>query len=77
MASLVSTLSKRSCLTIDQNEQISKFTLLLKKHNIGCLIVTDNASSKLVGIVSERNLFKYFKEIINKEILVVKKYNDI
>ena len=72
MASLVNTLSKRSCLTIDQNEQISKLALLLKKHNIGCLIVTDKASSKPVGIVSERDLVKYFKEIINKEILIVK-----
>ena len=72
MASLVNTLSKRSCLTIDQNEQISNLALLLKKHNIGCLIVTDNASSKPVGIVSERDLVKYFKEIINKEVLIVK-----
>ena len=72
MLSLVNTLSKRSCLTVDQNEQISKLALLLKKHNIGCLIVTDNASIKPVGIVSERDLVKYFKEIINKEILIVK-----
>ena len=72
MVSLVNTLSKRSCLTIDQNEQISNLALLLKKHNIGCLIVTDNASSKPVGIVSERDLVKYFKEIINKEVLIVR-----
>ena len=72
MASLVNTLSKRSCLTIDQNEQISNLALLLKKYNIGCLIVTDNSSSKPVGIVSERDLVKYFKEIINKEVLIVK-----
>ena len=72
MASLVNTLSKRSCLTIDQNEQISNLALLLKKHNIGCLIVPNNSSSKPVGIVSERDLVKYFKEIINKEILIVK-----
>ena len=72
MASLVNTLSKRSCLTIDQNEQISNLALLLKKHNIGCLIVTNNASSKPVGIVSERDLVKYFNEIMNKEVLIVK-----
>ncbi len=72
MVSLVNTLSKRSCLTIDQNEQISNLALLLKKHNIGCLIVTDNSSSKPVGIVSERDLVKYFKKIINKEVLIVK-----
>ena len=72
MVSLVNTLSKRSCLTIDQNEQISNLALLLKKHNIGCLVVTDNSSSKPVGIVSERDLVKYFKEIINKEVLIVK-----
>ena len=72
MVSLVNTLSKRSCLTIDQNEQISNLALLLKKYNIGCLIVTDNSSSKPVGIVSERDLVKYFKEIINKEVLIVK-----
>ena len=72
MVSLVNTLSKRSCLTIDQDEQISNLALLLKKHNIGCLIVTDNASSKPVGIVSERDLVKSFKEIINKEVLIVK-----
>ena len=72
MTSLVNTLSKRTCLTIDQNEQISNLALLLKKHNIGCLIVTDNALSRPVGIVSERDLVKYFKEIINKEVLIVR-----
>ncbi len=72
MASLVNTLSKRPCFTIDQDEQISNLALLLKKHNIGCLVVTYNASSKPVGIVSEIDLVKYFKEIINKEVLLVK-----
>ena len=42
MVSLVESLSKRSCLTINLNEQISKLVFLLKKYNIGCLVVIDD-----------------------------------
>ena len=72
MVSLVETLSKRSCLTIDKNEQISTLASLLKKHNIGCLIVLDTDANNPVGIVSERDLVKNFKEILNREISLVK-----
>ena len=72
MVGLVETLSKRSCLTIDQNEQISKLAFILKKNNIGCLVVTSEDKSYPVGIVSERDLIKFFKEIEKKEIYKVK-----
>ena len=71
MVSLVETLSKRSCLTINLDEQISKLVLLLKKYNIGCLVVTD-VNNYPVGIVSERDLIKFFNEIENKEVFKVK-----
>ncbi len=72
MVGLVETLSKRSCLTIDQNEQISKLAFILKKNNIGCLVVTSEDKSYPVGIVSERDLIKFFNEIEKKEIYKVK-----
>ena len=72
MVRLVETLSKRSCLTIDENEQISDLAYLLKKYNIGCLVVLDNSTKNPIGIVSERDLVKYFKEIINREVRLVK-----
>ena len=72
MVRLVETLSKRSCLTINENEQISDLAYLLKKYNIGCLVVLDDSNKNAVGIVSERDLVKYFKEIISREVRLVK-----
>ncbi|MEC8099908.1 MAG: CBS domain-containing protein [Pseudomonadota bacterium] len=72
MVSLVETLSKRSCLTIDKNEQISKLASILKNHNIGCLVVLDKDVNNPVGIVSERDLVKNFQKILNREIVLVK-----
>ena len=72
MASLVNTLSKRSCLTIDKNEQISTLASILKNHNIGCLVVLDKDTANPVGIVSERDLVKNFQNILNREIVLVK-----
>ena len=72
MVSLVETLSKRSCLTIDKNEQISTLASILKNHNIGCLVVLDKDTANPVGIVSERDLVKNFQKILNREIILVK-----
>jgi CBS domain-containing protein len=72
MVSLVETLSKRSCLTIDKNEQISTLASILKNHNIGCLVVLDKDTANPVGIVSERDLVKNFQNILNREIVLVK-----
>ena len=72
MVSLVETLSKRSCLTIDKNEQISTLASILKNHNIGCLVVLDKDANNPVGIVSERDLVKNFQKILNREIILVK-----
>ena len=72
MVSLVETLSKRSCLTIDKNEQISTLASILKNHNIGCLVVLDTDTNNPVGIVSERDLVKNFQKIFNREIVLVK-----
>ena len=72
MVSLVETLSKRSCLTIDKNEQISTLASILKNQNIGCLVVLDKDTANPVGIVSERDLVKNFQKILNREIILVK-----
>ena len=72
MVSLVETLSKRSCLTIDKNEQISTLASILKNQNIGCLVVLDKDTANPVGIVSERDLVKNFQKILNREIVLVK-----
>mgnify|MGYP001491257915 CR=1 FL=1 len=72
MVSLVETLSKRSCLTIDKNEQISTLASILKNQNIGCLVVLDTDANNPVGIVSERDLVKNFQNILNREIVLVK-----
>ena len=72
MVSLVETLSKRSCLTIDKNERISTLASILKNHNIGCLVVIDKDANNPVGIVSERDLVKNFQKILNREIVLVK-----
>ena len=72
MVSLVETLSKRSCLTIDKNEQISTLASILKNQNIGCLVVLDADANNPVGIVSERDLVKNFQKILNREIVLVK-----
>ena len=72
MVRLVETLSKRSCLTIDKNEQISTLASILKNHNIGCLVVLDTDTTNPVGIVSERDLVKNFQKILNREIVLVK-----
>ena len=72
MVSLVETLSKRSCLTIDKNEQISTLASILKNQNIGCLVVLDTDANNPVGIVSERDLVKNFQKILNREIVLVK-----
>ncbi len=72
MTRLVETLAKRGCLTIDQTEQISTLALLLKKYNIGCLVVTSGTKDNPVGIVSERDLVKHFNEINNNEVSLIR-----
>ena len=71
MVSLVENLSKRDCHTIDENEKISLIFTLLKRYNIGCLVVTKKENTKPSGIVSERDIVRNFNDIyLGKSIKV-------
>jgi CBS domain-containing protein len=63
---IVTKLSKRSCITIKENETLQKAALVLKDNNIGALPVVDK-DNKLVGILSERDIARnIFDENFNK-----------
>jgi CBS domain-containing protein len=63
---IVTKLSKRSCITIKENETLQKAALVLKDNNIGALPVVDR-DNKLVGILSERDIARnIFDENFNK-----------
>ena len=72
MVSLVENLSKRDCFTIDENEKISLIFTLLKRHNIGCLVVTKKKKTKPSGIVSERDIVRNFDSIYMGKSIKVK-----
>ena len=63
MVTLIESLIRRNCVTINEDEQISEIFSLLKQHNIGCLIVTSKKNRALSGIVSERDLVRNFNDI--------------
>ena len=72
MVSLVENLSKRDCFTIDASEKISLIFTLLKKHNVGCLVVTKKKNTKPIGIVSERDIVRNFHSIYMGKFIKVK-----
>ena len=72
MVSLVENLSKRDCFTIDASEKISLIFTLLKKHNVGCLVVTKKKNTKPIGIVSERDIVRNFDSIYMGKSIKVK-----
>ncbi len=62
---LVKKLSKRKCFTINENETIAELISVLLANNIGALVVV-NTKKSIVGIVSERDVVRYLKDLDNK-----------
>ena len=69
---LVQKLMKRICITIDENSTIKNLIDTLNKNKVGCVVVTSLKSSYPVGIVSERDLVRNFKDILNNNSIKVK-----
>ena len=69
---LVQKLMKRACITLDENSSIKSLVDTLNKNKVGCVIVTSLKSHYPVGIVSERDLVRNFKVILNKNTIKVK-----
>ena len=67
---LVQKLMKRACITLDENSSIKSLVDTLNKNKVGCVIVTSLKSHYPVGIVSERDLVRNFKVILNNTIKV-------
>ncbi len=69
---LVQKLMKRACITLDENSSIKNLVDTLNKNKVGCVIVTSLESHYPVGIVSERDLVRNFKDILNHNTIKVK-----
>ena len=69
---LVQKLMKRACITLDENSSIKSLVDTLNKNKVGCVIVTSLESHYPVGIVSERDLVRNFKVILNKNTIKVR-----
>ncbi len=62
---LVQKLIKRPCITLNENSLISNLVQILNKNKVGCVVVTSLNSNYPVGIVSERDLVRNYKKILN------------
>ena len=69
---LVQKLMKRACITLDENSSIKSLVDILNKNKVGCVIVISLESHYPVGIVSERDLVRNFKVILNNNTIKVK-----
>ena len=69
---LVQKLMKRTCITLDENSTIKNLIDTLNKNKVGCVVVTSLKSNDPVGIVSERDLVRNFKTILNNNTIKVK-----
>ena len=69
---LVQKLMKRPCITLDENSLISNLVQILNKNKVGCVVVTSLKSNYPVGIVSERDLVRNYKIILNDNTIKVK-----
>ena len=70
--SLVQNLTKRACITLDENSSIKNLVDTLNKNKVGCVVVTSLKSNYPVGIVSERDLVRNYKIILNNNTIKVK-----
>ena len=69
---LVQKLMKRACITIDENSSIKNLVDTLNKNKVGCVVVTSLQSNYPVGIVSERDLVRNYKIILNNNNIKIK-----
>ena len=69
---LVQKLMKRTCITLDENSSIKNLVDTLNKNKVGCVVVTSIQSNYPVGIVSERDLIRNYKIILNDNNIKVK-----
>ena len=69
---LVQKLMKRSCITLDENSSIKNLVDTLNKNKVGCIVVTSQKSKYPVGIVSERDLVRNYKIILNNNTIKIK-----
>jgi len=71
MGKLVKNLISRGCITIKDNAVINELISLLNHNSVGCIIVLSNTNSKLVGIISERDVIRNFSKILNNPNITV------
>ena len=69
---LVQKLMKRDCITLDENSSIKNLVDILNKNKVGCVVVTSLQSNYPVGIVSERDLVRNYKIILNNNNIKIK-----
>ena len=69
---LVQKLIKRACITLDENSSIKNLLDTLNKNKVGCVVVTSLKSNYPVGIVSERDLVRNYKIILNNNNIKIK-----
>ena len=74
---LVQKLVKRACITLDENSSIKNLIDTLNKNKVGCVVVTSLKVTSLksaypVGIVSERDLVRNYKIILNNNTIKIK-----
>ena len=69
---LVQKLMKRACITLDQNNSIKNLVDTLNNNKVGCVVVTSLQTNYPVGIISERDLVRNYKIILNNNTIKVK-----
>ncbi len=69
---LVQKLMKRTCITLDENSSVKNLVDTLNKNKVGCVVVTSLESNYPVGIVSERDLVRNYKMILNNNTIKIK-----
>ena len=69
---LVQKLMKRACITLDEDSSIKSLVDTLNKNKVGCVVVTSLKSAYPVGIVSERDLVRNYKIILNNNTIKIK-----
>ena len=66
---LVSEIMSRSVITAKENARVPEVASLMKKHNVGCIIIANN-DRKPVGIVTEKDLVtRVLAEIIDENLV--------
>ena len=69
---LVQKLMKRDCITLDENSSIKILVDTLNNNKVGCVVVTSLQTNYPVGIVSERDLVRNYKIILNNKSIKIK-----